>query len=408
MDSGFVRTNFPSVTGDWILFENAGGTQAPVSVENRMTEFFRRANVQPGYNYPHSLEATDILQEAHQFVADWINAPSPEQIIFGPSATAINRLMAVALSHYWKEGDEIIVTVSDHEANVNPWVYLEKFGLQVKFWPINRDTFALELDDLKSLLSGRTVLVAFPHVSNLLGFENDVTSITRVAHEAGAWVYVDGVAGTPHKPVDVSAWDADFFVFSTYKTFGPHMAALYGKRQILLQLESPNHFFLPNQLPLKFELGTPNLEGAAALLGVKDYFVALYEHHFGAFPEDPREGFLAAMDLIAEYETELAWYLIDGLQRIPHVKIVGNTDPASGNRRVPVVSFIHEEKSAEEISVELAERNIAIGHGHFYAYRLVEYLGLLQRGGVARASLVHYNTREEIDRFLTALAANAL
>ena len=400
MDLEFVRRQFPALDTDWIFFENAGGTQVPAAVMERAAHLFREGYVQPGYEYPQSERAAETLQQARRFVADWIHAPSPDQIIFGPSATALNRLLAAALAHQWNQGDEILVTVSDHEANVNPWMFLQKYGLRVKFWPINRETCELDLEDLGRLLSERTVLVALPHVSNLLGLENDIPAIARKVHEAGAWIYVDGVASAPHRPVDVSGWDLDFFVFSTYKTFGPHMAALYGKREILLRLPSPNHFFLGNTLPLKFELGTPNLEGAAALLGVRDYFANLAAHHRVSAME---KGWPGVLKLISDHETVLARRLIGGLQALPKVKIIGSTDPSTGARRVPVVSFAVSGRNPEVLARRLAKEKVAVGWGHFYAYRLVEFLGYLKQGGVLRASLVHYNTLEEIDRFCEAL-----
>ena len=174
MDVQLIRRQFSSLNHDWILFENAGGTQVPDQVMQRVANFYREANVQPGDFYPKAVQSEQTVQEAHRFIAELLGAPSPHQIIFGPSATALNRLMSVSLQQRWQEGDEIIVTVSDHEANVTPWVFLEKFGLKVKFWPINPDSFDLETEQLKNLLTDRTVLVAFPHISNILGTENQI------------------------------------------------------------------------------------------------------------------------------------------------------------------------------------------------------------------------------------------
>lgn len=397
MDLRLIRHQFPSLQKDWIFFENAGGTQVPDHVIQRVSDFYREYNVQPDYEFAKSIACGQIIQEAHRFIAAWIGAGSEDQIAFGPSATALNRIAAVALMERWHPGDEIIVTVSDHEANVNPWVFLQKSGLNIKFWPINPESYELELETLRQLLSNRTVLVAFPHVSNVLGFENPVAAITDLAHEAGAWVYVDGVASTPHRPVNVQRWDVDFFVFSTYKTFGPHMAALYVKEEIFRELESPNHYFLGNEIPGKFELGTPNLEGLAAILGVRDYFRHVFANNSSV---SDRELLQQAMTAIQEYENSLAWQLIAGLQHLPGVRIVGPSDPSQRKGRVPVVAFTVENIEPDQIARQLGEHNIVVKSGHFYAYRLVEFLGLLPRGGVIRASLVHYNTSTEIDKFL--------
>jgi|Deesub1362B_J571_1020462.scaffolds.fasta_scaffold03304_1 cysteine desulfurase family protein (TIGR01976 family) len=405
MDLEFIRRQFPALESDWILFENAGGTQVPVQVVRRVEEFFRTANVQPHYRYPHSERATETLEQARQFVAEWIHAPAARQIAFGPSATTLNRLMAQALVRLWREGDEIIVTVSDHEANITPWLYLEEFGLKVKFWPVNRETFRLELEELERLLTERTVLVAFPHISNVLGYENPVAEIARLAHEAEAMVYVDGVASMPHRPVNVQAWDVDFFVFSTYKTFGPHMAAIYGKEDIWLRMPTLNHLFLGNQIPLKFELGTPNLEGAAALLGVRDYLLQIFEHHSLGDSNWPlSQKLYRVMEQINQHEHGLAERLLEGLRELPQILLHGPDRPDPERKRVPVVGFSVQERHPDEIARALVEQKIAVGHGDFYARRIVDFLGF-GRTGILRASLVHYNTVEEIDRFLNALRA---
>ncbi len=310
--------------------------------------------------------------------------------------------MVLSMMGRWQAGDEIIVTISDHEANINPWLFAQKHGLKVKFWNINRDSFELNLEDLESLLSPKTVLVAFPHISNILGIKNDVARITKMAHQAGAWVYVDGVASTPHTVVDVKSWDVDFFVLSTYKIFGPHMAALYCRKDHLEKLETVNHFFLPKDKPKKFELGTSNLEGCAAIIGLKNYMEKVFENEESEKSLSRRDLFIKLMDRINRFEIELAWQLIDGLKQNPDIRIIGPSDKNERVRRVPVVAFTVNGKKHDDIVRELALRKIGLGCSHFYAYRLIDYLGLIDNG-VIRASLVHYNTPEEIDRFLKEL-----
>lgn len=400
MDSNIIRQQFSSINNDWILFENAGGTQVPDQVIQRVTDFYRKHNVQPGYSFSKAVECNQMLNEARKFITDWIGASSPDTVAFGPSATDLNRIAAVSLQHKWKKGDEIIVTISDHEANVTPWLYLENFGLKVKFWNINPNTFELQLDELKKLLTAQTVLVAFPHISNILGYENPVEKITKLVHDAGAWVYVDGVASTPHKVVDVQKWGVDFFVFSTYKTFGPHLAALYVKKENFEELKSANHFFLENKIPRKFELGTPNLESFAALLGIKDYFQKVFGENSNSLN---REKMVQTMKKIHEYENKLTKHLLDGLTQNSRIRIIGPSYLSHPEKRVPVVSFDVDGVSPEYIHKNLAEQKIAAGIGHFYAYRLIDYVNLIDKGGVTRASLVHYNTCEEIDIFLQAL-----
>ena len=400
MDSNFIRQQFSSLTTDFTYFENAGGTQVPDQVIQKVSDHYRKNYVQPAYSFSKAVECNQIITEARQFISDWIGASSPDLVAFGPSATDLNRIAAVSLHHTWKEGDEIIITNSDHEANVTPWLYLENFGLKVKFWNINPETFELELHELEKLLTSKTVLVAFPHISNILGLENPVAEIAKFVHDAGAWVYVDGVASTPHKVVDVEKWDVDFFVFSTYKTFGPHMAALYVRREIFEKLKSANHFFLENKIPRKFELGTPNMESFAALAGLKEYFEKIFSCSSGSLN---REKLVQIMGKIHDYENGLTRQLLDGLNQNPQIRILGPANPSQLENRVPIFSFDVNGVDPGFIHKNLAEQNIAAGLGHFYAYRIVDYFGLIEKGGVTRASLVHYNTAAEIDNFLKIL-----
>lgn len=402
MNSAFIRNYFPSLSPDEILFENAGGTQVPGTVIERTAEFYRKTNVQPGYPYQKSKNSSRILEEAHKTAGRFIGAEDPGTVILGPSATALNRLMGTALRERFKPGDEVIVTVADHEANINPWVYLERFGIKVKIWNIDPETFELNPRDLQDLLTPRTVLAAFPHVSNVLGSVNDITELTKIVHDSGAMAYVDGVASVPHVPVDVASSGVDFFVYSLYKTFGPHMAALYARPEILEFMEGANHFFLQDKIPKKFELGTPNLEGCAAILGVEDYFRRLARNVTGESGSEDNP-FLPVMEEIKEHEKTLTDRLLNGLAGDPRIRIIGFSQNGCPDRRVPVVSFCVKDVRPADLAEKLARQGIAAGHGHFYAYRLIEFLGLMEKGGVLRASLVHYNTTEEVDRFLEVL-----
>ena len=254
------------------------------------------------------------------------------------------------------------------------------------------------MDQLQDLLSTKTAIVAFPHVSNLLGEVVDVRAITNLAHEAGARVVVDGVAYAPHRAMHVSDWGVDWYVYSTYKVFGPHMAALWGRRDALEELTGPNHYFIQD-VPYQFELGGPSHEGCAGLLGLADYLKAVAGAGVEGIPS--RSVVERAFDVMAACEGPLQARVLEYLRSKPSVRIVGpETD---GDDRVGTISFVHSEKSSREITEIVDRTEVAIRHGHMYAYRLCEALELQPEDGVVRMSLVHYNTPEEIERLIEVL-----
>jgi selenocysteine lyase/cysteine desulfurase len=258
-------------------------------------------------------------------------------------------------------------------------------------------TFSCPLSELDNLLSDRTALVAFPHVSNLLGEIVDVHAVTALARSAGARVVVDGVAYAPHRAMDVSAWDVDWYAYSTYKVYGPHMAALWGRGDAIAELPGPNHFFVADDdLPYKFEIGGPSHEGCAGISGLRDYLAFL------ADADDPdaldRPAIEKAFDVMTACELPLQAKLIEYLASRDDVRIIGPTD--QGPSRVGTVSFVHRSKSSAEITAAVDRSGIGIRHGHMYAYHLCEAVGLEPDDGVVRTSLVHYNTPEEIERLI--------
>jgi selenocysteine lyase/cysteine desulfurase len=299
-------------------------------------------------------------------------------------------------------GDEVIITDSDHEANVGPWINLAKKGVVVKTWKINQQNFRLELEELKILMSPRTKLVSFPYASNILGTINPVKEITDFVHERGAKVCVDAVAYAPHRKIDVSELDVDYLVFSFYKVYGPHYSLLYGKKEHLQELPGINHFFIgEDEIPYKLQPGNVNYELSYSLLGVMDYFETVYDHHW-----DEENGFKekmkAVFDLFAEQEEKLAGLLLEFLKTKKNVKIIGETS-SSKKVRVPTVSFIVDGVNSNTIPVQVDKHKIAIRYGDFYARRLIESLGLLEQDGVIRVSLVHYNTVEEVNALIKVL-----
>ena len=401
LDTAFARAHFPALAGPWALFENAGGTLAAAQVLDRIRTYMAEYQVQPGAAYPASARAAEMIAESHQAMAAMINA-QPEEVMIGPSTSMNVFLLAQALRPGLREGDEIVVTNLDHEANVGGWRKLAADGLTVREWRFDQESFALEPDGLEALLNERTRLVCFGHCSNITGGFTDVPALVRMIHDAGALACVDGVAYAPHRAIDVKAWDVDFYLCSTYKLYGPHLALLYGKRAHFERAASLNHFFLDDELPLKLNPGGPNHELSAGLAGVTAYLDALHAHHEGE-TNLPLHGRLASVfERIAAHEEALVAPLLELLAAKPGVRLIGNPS-ADRYLRAPTVAFAVEGRDAGDIARAVAAHQVAIGAGDFYAARCIEALGLADQGGVVRASMVHYNTADEVTRLIRAL-----
>ncbi len=275
LDMPFIRQQFPALKGEWSLFDNAGGSQVAQQVAVRLTDYLLNTNVQLGASYETSVVSGERVLEAQQRMAEYINAVSHEEIILGSSTTMLLQNLSRSMENTLQPGDEVIITDSDHEANVGPWIKLAKKGIIVKTWKINQQNFRLELEELDKLMSSRTKLVAFPYASNILGTINPVKEITSFVHKRGAKVCVDAVAYAPHRKIDVSELDVDFLVFSFYKVYGPHYSLLYGKKSHLQELPGINHFFIgEDDIPYKLQPGNVNYELSYSLLGVTDYLEA--------------------------------------------------------------------------------------------------------------------------------------
>ena len=401
LDTAFARAHFPALAGPWALFENAGGTLAAEQVLDRIRTYMADFQVQPGAAYPASAHAAEMIAESHRAMAATINA-TPEETMIGPSTSMNVFLLAQALKPGLGEGDEVVVTDLDHEANVGAWRKLAANGVTVREWRFDRESFALEPAGLAALLNERTRLVCFGHCSNITGGFTDVPALVRTIHDAGALACVDGVAYAPHRAIDVKAWDVDFYLCSTYKLYGPHLALLYGKRAHFERAAPLNHFFLDDELPLKLNPGGPNHELSAGLAGVTAYLDALHAHHDGE-SNLPLHGRLAAIfERIAAHEEALVAPLLDFLSAKPGVRLIG-IPSADRHVRAPTAAFAVEGRDAGEIARAVASHRVAIGAGDFYAARCIEALGLATQGGVVRASMVHYNTADEVQRLIRAL-----
>ncbi len=398
LDLSHVRSNSPGLSRGWTLFDNAGGSQILRGAVDRMTEFLYEKNVQIGGTYDVSVAAAAALRDARDAAATLMNAARPEEIIFGPSTTVLLQNLSRAMRSQLSPGDEVIVTMSDHESNIGPWVSLQEFGIVLKFWPLNHDTLSLELDDLAPLMTDRTRLVAVTHVSNILGQVNPVAEIARFVHDRGARICVDAVAYAPHRAIDVQAWDVDYYVFSLYKTYGPHYAVMYGKHDHLLELDTLYHYFYgKDKVPGKLEPGNPSYECAYSTLAIRDYFAGL-----GGVAPTPRVALEAGFAAVTAQEDALVDRLLSYLTARNDCRVFGATTNTD-SKRIPTVAFRFDGRDSGALAKAMDAHKIAIRHGDFHSRRLVEDLGQTGNGGLLRVSMVHYNTLEEVDRLCTAL-----
>jgi len=401
LDLNFVRAQFPSQCWEWAFFENAGGSYVPNSVIDRVTSYMRETQVQPGASFQPSATAAERMAEGQRLIAALING-DPKELIIGPSTTYNMYTLSHALRPLWDDGDEIIVTNLDHEANNGAWRRLADTGITVHEWPVNPETYELDVSALKQLLSPRTRLVCMTHCSNITGSVNDVAAIAKVVHEAGAQILVDGVAYAAHALIDVQALGVDYYAFSLYKFYGPHIAALWGKTEHLLAAKSQNHYFIgEDDIPLKLNPGGPNHEFTAALVGIADYIEAVARHHLDPIPNGFRDRAIAVFEMFRAQEHALCTRFLDFVNETPAITLYGRTKADA--MRAPTFSFTVAGHSSADVARALEADHVAIRHGDFYALRFITSLGLDPDDGVVRASMVHYNTLDEVDRLITGL-----
>jgi cysteine desulfurase family protein (TIGR01976 family) len=398
-DPDRLRSAFPALASGVVFLENAGGSQVPACVADAMHRYLRETYVQLGAGHPLSRRCTATVEAAHAFARLFVGARRGHAIL-GSSTTALLNLLASCYAQVLKPGQEIVLAETGHEANLGPWKRLERIGVKVRWWRLDPATFTCPLDGLRELLNERTALVALPHVSNLLGGIVDLPAVVKLAHAAGARVVADGVAFAPHRAIAVDAWDVDWYVYSTYKVFGPHLAVLYGRDDALAELPGPNHDFISrSDLPYQFEPGGANHEGCAGLLALGDYLKLLADVEADATID--RAVIETAFAHAAALEQPLTVRLLEYLNNKPGVRVIGS--PVADEHRVGTISFVHERLSAREITAVVDRTEVAIRHGHMYAYRLCQALGLPVEDGVVRASLVHTNTMSEIERLIGIL-----
>lgn len=400
----YVRQQFPSLAGDWVFLDNAGGSQTLRQVVDRISEYLLTSDVQLGASYAVSQLASERVLRARESVATLINAADSTEVVMGGSTSLLLRILSLCLSRGWQPGDEVIVTNTDHEANVSPWTDLQRQGIVVKTWRLHPETLELHLDDLAALLTPRTRLVAVVHASNILGTINPIRAIADRVHASGAMICVDGVGYAAHRLIDVQALDVDFYAFSFYKAYGPHYAALYGKRDHLLSMPGINHYFIDGpDIPYKFQPGNVNFELSYGMLGLCDYLSDLAKlHDATAIEQSLRQRMISAFELISAHETVIGDRLLRYLKTKPQVRIIGSAD-ADQNQRVSTISFVVDGIDSATIPPQVDPHRIGIRYGDFYAKRLIADLGLIPQNGVVRISMVHYNTLAEIDRLIDRL-----
>ncbi|MAV48122.1 MAG: nitrogen fixation protein NifS [Rhodospirillaceae bacterium] len=406
LDVDFVRQQFPAlqepVLDGQAFFENAGGSYTCRPVIERLNRFYTQRKVQPYGPYDASRLGGEEMDEARDRLAAALGVESDE-LSFGPSTTQNTYVLAQAFAGYLKPGDAVIVTNQDHEANSGPWRRLEAAGVEVREWLLDRESGLLDPKGLRALLDQRVKLVCFPHCSNVVGAPNDVPALCELARSAGAVTCVDGVSYAPHGLPNVGKLGADIYLFSSYKTFGPHQGIMVVRRALADALPSQAHYFNAGYRTKKFTPAGPDHAQIAACAGMVDYLETLYDHHF---PDSGGTISLTAKaeavhDLSRDYESALLQPLLDFLANRNSIRLIG---PRTAEDKAPTVA-VHSHRTGDDLAAALAPRGIMAGGGDFYGVRCLEGLGIDPSHGVLRLSFVHYTRREDIDHLIDALEA---
>ncbi len=403
-DISSVRMQFPALNQTRegrtpIFLDGPAGTQVPQRVIDAIVHYLRTCNANHGGAFATSVESDRITDSAHQAMADLLNAPSPDEIIFGQNMTSLAFHLSRALATRLKPGDEIMVTRLDHDANISPWVLAAKeVGATVRWIDVHLEDCTLDLDSFRKQLCERTKWVAVGVASNGMGTINPVATICRDAKAAGAWTFLDAVHFAPHGPLDVQALGCDFLACSAYKFFGPHVGILWGRRELLETWPAPKVRPSPTALPGKWMTGTQNHECLAGVKATVDYLASLAE---GA---SPRDRLRSALANIQGYEQTLSRRWLAGLAELPRFRVWGIREASRVAERVPTLAITANDRTPRDIAEYLAARQIYAWSGNNYALEISERLGLEAKGAYVRLGMVHYNTTAEIDTTLQALA----
>ena len=404
LDIDFIRAQFPAFSEPslegWAFFENAGGSYMCQQVIDRLMTYYTQTKVQPYYSYPASTEAGQRMDESYGRLAAYLNI-GEDELIFGPSTSQNVYVLAQALHPMWEEGDEIIVSCQNHEANSGAWRRLANQGIVVRDWHIDSKTGRLATDDLDALITPRTRLIAFPHASNVIAHINPVQEISAKAHQAGALVVVDGVSYAPHGLPDIAQLDVDIYLFSLYKTWGPHLGAMYVKRELMKQMVNQSHFYYEHEPHYCLTPAGPDHAQIAAVSGVAEYLDAVYAHHFDDAPDSAVKG-RRLHQLFSDYESSLLTPLLDFLKARNDVLIIGPDDP---DIREPTVTILPLNKRVPAVVAELEKQKLMVASGDFDVVRILNEMNIDLDPGVIRMSLLHYTTQDEIDRLISGLTS---
>ncbi|WP_170760221.1 aminotransferase class V-fold PLP-dependent enzyme [Ruegeria lacuscaerulensis] len=401
LDIDFVRAQFPAFSEPSLqgqaFFENAGGSYTCKPVLDRLTRYYTQRKVQPYGPYDASRLAGEEMDEARTRMAAILGVDTDE-LSFGPSTTQNTYVLAQAFRQWMQPGEAIVVTNQDHEANSGPWRRLAEDGIELREWQIDPETGSLNPQDLENLLDEKVRLVCFPHCSNVIGEINPVMEITAIAHAAGAFVCVDGVSYAPHGFPNVGDLGADIYLFSAYKTYGPHQGCVVIRRALGSMLPNQAHYFNGDVLYKRFTPAGPDHAQIAASAGMADYVDLLCDHHNGPETRATERGAFVH-DLMRGREVTLLQPVLDAVKDRNAVRLIGTSDAA---RRAPTVA-LGLNRNAEAVAAELTAHGIMAGGGDFYAVRPLQAMGVDPELGVLRISFTHYTTQQEIDQLLNAL-----
>lgn len=401
LDIDFIRSQFPAFSEPSLqgqaFFENAGGSYTCKQVIDRLTRFYTQRKVQPYAPYEASRLGGEEMDEARKRLAAILGVATKE-LSFGPSTTQNTYVLAQAFGQWLKAGDAIIVTNQDHEANTGPWRRLADRGIDVREWCVDPETGSLSLDGLGALLDDKVKLLCFPHCSNVVGEINPVSEICAIARDAGVYTCVDGVSYAPHGLPNVGALGPDVYLFSSYKTYGPHQGIMVMREGLGMELPNQGHYFNGDALYKRFTPAGPDHAQIAACAGISDYIDAVYAHHGGVDARAATRG-EAVHDLMRSHEVALLQPLLDYLGDKNSVRLIG---PRDARAKAPTVAMLSQ-KTGEQLAQELAPLGIMAGGGDFYGVRCLKGLGIDPDHGVLRVSFVHYTSKAEVDKLITAL-----
>jgi len=402
LDPTFIRSQFPAFSEPslkgWAFFENAGGSYTCQQVIDRLTNYYTKTKVQPYYAYETSQAAGAAMDESYVRMAEYLNM-SEDEVHLGPSTSQNTYVLSHALRGMWQEGDEIVVTNQDHEANTGVWRRLANTGIVIREWRVDAESGLLNPADLDALLTDKTRMIAFPHASNVIAHVNPVAEIAAKAHAVGAITVVDGVSYAPHGLPDVKALDADIYLFSLYKTWGPHLGLMTVKRELLDRVVNQSHHFNDGMVRKKLLPAGPDHAQVAATAGVADYLDAVYDHHFDEKVDAAERG-RRVHDLIQNREKELLTPLLQWLSDRDDVRIVGPADP---ELRAPTVAVLPTKKALGDVYAKLVDQKLMIGNGHFYSAQTLNGMNIPTDVGVLRFSFLHYTNEGEIEQLIGGL-----